>query len=891
MSRRDVIRRRWLEVLWWAVVGASILLLGGPFAIAWLDPQLEEIPAWALIPASILVVALLGPHFYQRRSAALGVRFLFTYPARWVAALPAVLCLGLFFYVVPDAAVPFGFEPGPTADVQRDVAYSTFILMCPLAALTLLAWKFGATFGPRVCRRRLLGAVDSEQDESNKPPLANNFFTLANWLEDDREIRFPSQDRFGHNQIATRIVDRIVSSSQRGRDCPSIALVGELGAGKTSILSLVRYHLARRKMLGDSVTLVSLSLWPFDTPEAAIRGVLAEVNNELRYYASTLSIAGLPRRYVDAIESAGSFWSALSVPLRKKDFPSQMLAAYGDICQAIHVRMVLWIEDFERFARSEAADADALESDSARLSAIRALLHTLDGFPFLTVVMSTTSLHARFDIEKVARFVEKTPTPTSDEMTQLFQTFRRGALSMLDGRVDLHAQDDPLRETGQWSVTLGIQGPPTLKLMWQQLAEVCRTPRVLKQGMRSALETWQKLVGEIDFDDVLVLSMLRVAEPNVFALIDESVHRLKQGPGISVSPEIGESEESDFDRALKTVLPQDDSRRLAIFDLMDRVFPYRNRGPGSFDVPTRPQGVGIPGYPDYWRRFMAAAEVEESERDQPTLREIVAYEDEVQSNLAELMSSKAQVVERFGRLLSPASILRLLREVTELRAAEHPDVWPEVYETPEPPGMVPLWRLCARRGVDQEALSLTLIDLLESTAHRNLSVSVWIANYFASEETGIPQRLSQGGRQAVRECLQERLHALAQSPKTLVRTLQGAFPNVLLHASWGLHKIREGRLGNYPFEGWSDFALALLAGFSESPATILSQILPFFVPGKEHPIDPQPLHVDEEAAERLFGVASLRALQGVDALSNEQIQSAVRDRFRVFKLWWAHPES
>ena len=34
---------------------------------------------------------------------------------------------------------------------------------------------------------------------------------------------------------------------------------------------------------------------------------------------------------------------------------------------------------------------------------------------------------------------------------------------------------------------------------------LCRTSRVLKHGLRSTMELWGRLHGEIDFDDVLVI--------------------------------------------------------------------------------------------------------------------------------------------------------------------------------------------------------------------------------------------------------------------------------------------------------------------------------------------------------------------------------------------------
>lgn len=55
------------------------------------------------------------------------------------------------------------------------------------------------------------------------------------------------------------------------------------------------------------------------------------------------------------------------------------------------------------------------------------------------------------------------------------------------------------------------------------LSALANTPRVLKQGLSRAHETWTVLKGEIDVDDVLALSVLREASPNAFALLHELV--------------------------------------------------------------------------------------------------------------------------------------------------------------------------------------------------------------------------------------------------------------------------------------------------------------------------------------------------------------------------------
>ncbi len=59
------------------------------------------------------------------------------------------------------------------------------------------------------------------------------------------------------------------------------------------------------------------------------------------------------------------------------------------------------------------------------------------------------------------------------------------------------------------------------------LVALCSTPRTMKQSLRYCLDTWDRLAGEIDFDDVLVLSILRESAPDAVALIQSHIHYLR----------------------------------------------------------------------------------------------------------------------------------------------------------------------------------------------------------------------------------------------------------------------------------------------------------------------------------------------------------------------------
>ena len=107
------------------------------------------------------------------------------------------------------------------------------------------------------------------------------FDRLYKWVRDDSEITSPRADRFEHSRIAHRIADRLRS----GNEAPTLAVIGPLGSGKSSVRRLTERALRHDRR----VRIVPVSLWPFDSPEAAVRGILRALVQELgRHVGSRL---------------------------------------------------------------------------------------------------------------------------------------------------------------------------------------------------------------------------------------------------------------------------------------------------------------------------------------------------------------------------------------------------------------------------------------------------------------------------------------------------------------------------------------------------------------------------------------------------------------------------
>ncbi len=511
---------RWFEIFGLSAAGPAVVALAAPA----LFPVLGSYVAGNNLGLPVLVLILLLS-LYKARGRWLGWSGLLHFarhPPAWAAGLIGYSMLELFWTHYP-AALLTARGGDMTATAQ-----SSFASPVPLALWCLGAVGAGALLSllferlipsPKECWRRRTApspAPAPQCPDCRRPTLSlGDFQDVREWLRTDDAIEGSEQDAFGHDTVARRIARRLAGNPGDEGQPPTIAVVGPLGSGKTSILNLTRRHLESMGTLDRSVLLVPVSLWPFENVEAAVRGILSRLIGELSHHVNPACLASLPSRYAEAIADAGSWWTLFGGLLRDERSPEATLERLESVAAAIGLRIVLWVEDLERFAGTANLGAGRAGDDAGtaneRLGPIRSLLHLLDRRQQITVVLSSNTLDARFDMDKLARFIERVPSVGGGAGEDLLELFRRGCLDMLNEQKRIDPGQVARRERLAGGSPDGQESPEeVLGMRSPTLAEclviLCGTPRRVKQALRSALDVWEPLVGEIDPDDVLVWS-------------------------------------------------------------------------------------------------------------------------------------------------------------------------------------------------------------------------------------------------------------------------------------------------------------------------------------------------------------------------------------------------
>ena len=820
---------RWSSVLAMSIVGAATWILIAPL-VGRILATLEDVYGKLQIPAACGLALLTLAMFRTARGrfgAFFGMRHFYSYPPVWVAALVATEAALVICGRFPSARGSFGLDAVPS-EVLANISYGGLVAS-GLVLVAAHAWK--KSIEP-------LHSVASPEEPAHENPgsLADfSFDQLVAWFENDDPVNHPTRDLLEHRHIARRIAARLTSEGARRT---TTAVLGALGCGKTTVRMLTEHYLSLSRA---RVRIVPVGLWPYETGDAAVSAVLAELTRALGEEVPVASLRGISRDYLVAIESVGGPFGSLARLASVPGPPEDVLKRFDLIAAAIGYKFVLWVEDLERFAAIGTAEA------SSRLRPIKAVLYLLDQLSSVSVVLASTTWHLHFDANKLVRFEERIPGLSTVSVTAILRSFRTGCMNLLRGidpadpavrsELDEGWRDERLQARLMFG---SFERSPSIS---EALPILCESPRMLKSALRRCYERWEALNGEIDFDDVLAMSILEQAESEVYSLVVERLDDLRGGVDGERRQKFRQAFADDLARKAHSV-----RGAAAAQAVVDYVFPKEDPG----RVIRKPQGIGRVVHRDYWPRF-ATAVATDDEFDQPVIAVCNADDDNAIAALLE-DPERHVVAEVFSQHLSDARLRHILEIIVGHRLHEVPRDWVDY-----PPGLVPTWRLFRRqleRGRLETGKLRELVErLAEEAIVSNLQLASEMEHWFSLTD-GTPSLIDDSSDAEASENLRARVAASLRERyegdvQRLADALAPCKPWTLLRVCWGIREVRN-RTKEEPFPGWPSFANTILEAAAEHPSAVLPQLAPFFVAERMHRVGSTVVY-NQEAAEALFG--------------------------------------
>jgi len=353
---------------------------------------------------------------------------------------------------------------------------------------------------------------------------------VIEWLGKEQAITEPAQDDFDM-AVQARNISRVLLAKQ----LKTVALVGEYGSGKSSILKMVDYYLKpenrnelnqnngndKSGSVNQKVDVITCTVygWGFAKGSTA-EHILECAINELGEHVDVSGLRTVPEQYVAAVDSAGNvFLKILTALATCWKSPLHILEKIDDVLIAIDKRLIIFIEDVDRN-----------KNDEVFFNEIASLLDSLRQLKKISFVLAIGRDCDKEEILiKIAEHVENIPRLNRLDVLKTLESFRSHCIALCPDIISTIPKNYKKDKMG-WGRSDMIQAMAEIEELIDSpidaILKLTDNPRVLKHALRRTLTTWEKLAGEIDFDDLLIVNVLKVVDERIFSFIDKHIARL-----------------------------------------------------------------------------------------------------------------------------------------------------------------------------------------------------------------------------------------------------------------------------------------------------------------------------------------------------------------------------
>ena len=478
----------------------------------------------------------------------------------------------------------------------------------------------------------------ASKSEKSKAPAKH-------WFLNERPLSDPDLDLFKIRGVEKQIV-KLINARK------NVAVLGKYGSGKSTVIEWAQKELIDKPE--NEFVICPLGAWG-RRREGFSSHLLHMATVSLKPYVDTLSFIDIPLQYHSALASHG-FWGELFASALSSRDPADVLTRLDEALLAAEKKLLFVIEDVDR-NRDEAL----LKED---LPALLDRINCTDNIRFVLAV-DAESADAAW-LLRVASCVD-VPIIEAGCAGQKIEDFRK--LLSNDGNdwidpVPQEAREEwfSWRNPCQGHILQMYLDSSTISLH-VSLVKILSNPRVLKAVFRETWEKWKHLKGEVDPDDLLVLTTVKVALPELYQLLIDQR---------SEFVDISEQRDDKKKVALKSAVEQalgsvTDSLGSAIDSLLNHLFLHWTPG-RDISIREKPQSIAkrssFDSPSDYWSRVQRG-HIVDPVMDQDVLK--LLQEIEIKQTVAKELAEKiytqdiwAKKVAQFGPFMLGDETCRLI---------------------------------------------------------------------------------------------------------------------------------------------------------------------------------------------------------------------------------------
>jgi len=609
------------------------------------------------------------------------------------------------------------------------------------------------------------------------------------------------------------------------------------------------------------------SCWGFETSASAIHDMLGSAISKLSEVIDTFQVDSLPESYRKTFSAGGEWIETVSNLILRSPDPMEQFERLSGLLQSIGGTLVFVVEDLDRN-----------ETRSFEIQEVLAFLERLKPFPNLSFVLTGgLSSSQRIDYSKLCDHIEYLRTVQQRHSSTLaVRLYRR----CHDQTVFPH---EPLGGTDQqhhWSPLSGLMMRDYEELSFPQaVASLLNTPRSLRHALGRTLSAWRTLYGEIDFNHLLAVNVLRFGAPECFQFLLRRWDRLhsppNQGPDFvqGRSVQIRQAIMADWNRTIHNV----EWNPAAALQVLEFLLPpteywLQDEAPSGHSSNT-PQGVW---QERYWVRAINESLNEGDIRDQEVIRDIRGWLDAPgsDSELVTRLTTSSAYSDVWEDLAfryfdnDRGRILLLCGHVLDRIQGEQ-----GVESSSDSQGFIAIWRYANRHAGKEAANAQWLQDRITEAAGISLGLvnSMW--HYWGSGNDSI---LQPNDREAVRQHMVGVLQQQLTTAEALAKVTHPEFRYVffqLVFDPGGHTPVLAGP------EVWGWLGQVLLAGLHAGQVTTAIGVCSL-VAVRDGSSRREPSIADPNLLRAFFGDNSVQAIDAIERLLpqvDENDRSFVRD--------------
>ncbi|WP_437185243.1 P-loop NTPase fold protein [Planctomicrobium sp. SH668] len=663
-------------------------------------------------------------------------------PPTWLAVI-----VGVIFVALIDIYVGYGVSWGPHP-VWRDwLCYGVVSFVIVSSVYAFLMYISGPELpqkNKRESRKCENGAGSEARTLTEPSPAGINWEHFKEWLDSDA----PAKYDFLNTRSVAECVKLHVENGTR-----SIGIVGPFGAGKSTIVRWVQDGLNRGTGRSSKYFVCHHSCWGFESSSSSIHEMLRSAMSKINEEVDTFQLESLPESYRRTFAAGGNWLETISDLTLGSADSEQIFSHLSGLLDAIKGRLVFIIEDLDRN-----------ETNNFEIQEVLGFLERLkklDNISFILTGGLTSPV--RIDYSKLCDHIEFL---TSLRPQQVYEILERVLKECEDDSILKIRPSDESRMPVGWpwnhnftGILMDFEEFP----IPQAVAALLKTPRSLRHAIGRTFHDWEVLRGEICFDHLLAVNIIRFGAPEAFLFLIRRWDRLRGLPNRNL-PNADENQKrirqgvsDDWTATIEKV----DWNPKSASSLMNFILPacefWLEGGEPSTNPATGLQRV----YEErYWKRAITGS-IESSEiRDQIVLRDMKNWfgERSFDSTLVINLTSDSEYANQW-ELLAPHAFTQyqhviedLFKQVIQRHLAVH---GPSADANSQ--GFVQLWRYVEKHGPRDRSWLRWLKYRLSDAGEKSIGMVIAIWYYFCLTEGQrfVPEDAKGSIRSHIRETLRE----------------------------------------------------------------------------------------------------------------------------------------